>query len=256
MLPSIDDGAKDLPMALDMARAAVASGVTKTVCTPHIYQGLFDNTAEGIAAATDAFRAELAAADIPLEISYGADIQIVPDLSSGLRSGRLPTLNQSRYFLFEPPHHVASPGLLDLVHNTLSAGYVPIITHPERLAYAEADYDKFIEATRLGAWIQVTGGAFLGVFGPRVQKLAERFLRDGAVHIIASDGHNLKNRPPTMGPAREHVLPLVGEDEAKHLTETRPAAVWFDHDPQSVPKPIAVRPQAKVSLWRKLLGRG
>ena len=66
-------------------------------------------------------------------MSHGADIQIVPELVSGLQDGTLPTLHGSRYFLFEPPHHIAPPGLLELVHSALAAGFVPVITHPERL---------------------------------------------------------------------------------------------------------------------------
>ena len=162
MLPGIDDGARNLDMALEMARLAVADGITVTACTPHIYPGLFENTVEGISEAVDEFRVELERADIPRQITYGADIQITPELVAGLNAGSLPTINQSRYFLFEPPHHVAPPGMLDLLHNVIATGYVPVITHPERLSYIEEHYDQFIAAVQMGAWIQLTGGALLG----------------------------------------------------------------------------------------------
>lgn len=87
MLPGIDDGARDLDTALSMARLVVDDGITTTVCTPHIYPGLFDNTGEGIQAAVVDFRDALKRAQIPLEITSGADIQITPDLVHGLRSG-------------------------------------------------------------------------------------------------------------------------------------------------------------------------
>ncbi len=62
MLPGIDDGARDLDTALAMARIAVDDGIRVTACTPHIYPGLYENTADGIRQAIDAFRAELQAA--------------------------------------------------------------------------------------------------------------------------------------------------------------------------------------------------
>ena len=144
MLPGIDDGAPDLETSLQMARTAVEDGITLTACTPHIYPGMFENPVEGISAGVTALRSELQRAGIPLEITYGADIQIVPDLVEGLQEGRLPTLHQSRYFLFEPPHHVAPPRMNDLVYNAVVSGYVPVITHPERLTYVEGYYDQFM----------------------------------------------------------------------------------------------------------------
>lgn len=249
MLPGIDDGARDLASALAMARLAVADGIRHTVCTPHIYPGLYENTVAGIAAATGAFQAELRSAGIPLSVSYGADIQIVPDLVPGLQAGRLPTLHGSRYFLFEPPHHIQPPGMLELIHSAVAAGYVPIITHPERLTWAEGAYGQFAEAARLGAWIQLTGGSLLGVWGQRVKAFSERFLCDGITHLVASDGHNQSNRSPTLGPAREVLVTLVGEAEAERLVHERPAAVLANADPASVTPP-APAPPPRRRWWR------
>ena len=244
MLPDIDDGARDLDMALDMARLAVADGITTTVCTPHIYPGLFENTVPGIEAAVFDFRAALKAAEIPLEISYGADIQITPELISGLRSGTLPTLHNSRYFLFEPPHHIAPPGMLDLLHNVILSGYVPVITHPERLSYVEEYYDQFLEAVAMGAWLQITGGALLGRFGHRVKAISERFLAEGVVHLLASDGHNLKNRTPELSEARAAAALLVGEDEAQRMVHDRPRAILDDLEPGAVSPPHVQPPSS------------
>ena len=258
MLPGIDDGARNLDMALEMARLAVADGITVTACTPHIYPGLFENTVEGIREAVDGFRVELERADIPLQITYGADIQITPELVAGLNAGSLPTINQSRYFLFEPPHHVAPPGMLDLLHNVIATGYVPVITHPERLSYIEEHYDQFIQAVQMGAWIQLTGGALLGRFGGRVQKLSQRFLADGATHLLASDGHNLKNRTPELSEARAAAAIIVGEEEANRLVQERPRAILDNVDPTLVAsievKPALAQNDAKPGLWQRLFG--
>ena len=258
MLPGIDDGARNLDMALEMARLAVADGITVTACTPHIYPGLFENTVEGIREAVDEFRVELERADIPLQITYGADIQITPELVAGLNAGSLPTINQSRYFLFEPPHHVAPPGMLDLLHNVIATGYVPVITHPERLSYIEEHYDQFIAAVQMGAWIQLTGGALLGRFGGRVQKLSQRFLADGVTHLLASDGHNLKNRTPQLSEARAAAAIIVGEEEANRLVQERPRAILDNVDPTLVApidvKPPVVQNEVQPGLWRRLFG--
>lgn len=244
MLPGIDDGARDLDSALAMARLAVEDGISHTVCTPHIYPGLFENTVEGIRAATEQFRLELKKAEIPLEISFGADIQIVPELVQGLQRGSLPCINGSRYFLFEPPHHVSPPGMLDLLHNALSSGFVPIITHPERLTYIDQEYDTFIQAAQMGAWIQLTAGSLGGTWGRRVQAITERFLRDGVTHIIASDAHNLSNRTPQLSIIKDKLHALVGEEETEQLLTIRPGQVINNAPISEVSPP---KPQAPAS---------
>ena len=74
ILPGIDDGPTDLATSLEMARVAVADGITLTACTPHIYPGLFDNDAKGIAVAVGRFREHLEEAGIPLDITQGLSL--------------------------------------------------------------------------------------------------------------------------------------------------------------------------------------
>ena len=148
LLPGIDDGAPDRAVALAMARMAAADGIRTVACTPHIYPGLYENDRAGIRAAVEAFRGELASEGIALQITTGADTHLTPDLVEGLRSGRIATLADSRYFLFEPPHHVAPPRLADSVFQVLAAGYVPVVTHPERLTWIEEHYPLFSQLVR------------------------------------------------------------------------------------------------------------
>jgi protein-tyrosine phosphatase len=43
LLPSIDDGAKDLETSLDMLRIAEGDGIKKIIATPHFYRGYYEN---------------------------------------------------------------------------------------------------------------------------------------------------------------------------------------------------------------------
>ena len=238
MLPGIDDGPTDLETALEMARVAVADGITLTACTPHIYPGLFENDARSISAAADAFRGHLREASIPLEITTGADIQIVPELLDGLKSGRFPCLHGSRYFLFEPPHHTVPPRFLDTIFDALSAGFVPVITHPERLTWLDdKHYGWFVEAARQGAWIQVTAGAVTGRFRDQPQYWAERFLDDGLVHLLATDAHHYHHRPPLLAEGREAAAKWVGPEEAERLVLDRPQAIVENQEPGNIIPP-------------------
>ena len=234
MLPGIDDGAKDLATALEMARIAVQDGIEQTACTPHIYPGMYENESGGILSACQALQARLDYEGIKLRLSYGADTHLVPEMLTGIKNGRIPTLNGTRYFLLEPPHHVAPPQFKESVFNTVAAGYTPLITHPERLTWAEEHYEDFVELAHQGAWIQVTAGALTGRFGRNARYLAEQMLDDGIVHVIATDAHNIKSRAPLLAEGREAAIEWVGAEEAGRMVEERPLAVLENRDPGTV----------------------
>jgi len=232
LLPGVDDGAPDPATSLAMARIAVADGIQIMACTPHIYPGLYDNQGAAIRDAVAALQARLDEAGIALRLTHGADTHIATDLVAGLRSGRVPTLNDSRYFLLEPPHHVAPPRLEETVFNLLTAGYVPVITHPERLSWIADRYQAIVELARKGAWLQVTAGSLTGRFGAAAQHWAERLLDEGWVHILATDAHSVEGRPPLLAEGRRAAERWVGATEAGHLVTTRPRGILENSAPE------------------------
>ena len=235
LLPGIDDGPAELSVSLEMARMAVADGITVTACTPHIYPGLYDNDAQGIHRAIEAMRRVLAANDIPLQLVGGADVHLAPGLAEAIAEGRVPTLAGSRYLLLEPPHHVAPPNFEGVVFELMAAGIIPVITHPERLAWVEDHYDLFVRLARRGAWMQVTAGALTGRFGRRVKYWGERFVDEGHCMLLATDAHHPQRRPPLLAEAREAVAARLGAAEAGHMVQTRPAGIVSDLPPQALP---------------------
>ncbi len=261
LLPGVDDGAADLGTALAMARIAVDDGIKVIACTPHIYPGMYDNDGPAIRRAVAELQTRLEEADIPLRLTLGADAHIAPDLVAGLRAGRVPTLHDSRYFLLEPPHHVAPPRLADTVFDLLAAGYVPVITHPERLSWIEDHYETFVELARKGAWLQVTAGSLTGRFGKAARYWAERLLDEGWVHILATDAHGVDRRPPLLAEGQRVAERWLGAGEALHLVETRPQGILDNLQPERLPAAPALNVNAyaarsRSSWWRRLFGRG
>ena len=62
LLPGIDDGPATPEEALEMARIAVANGITAAHVTPHLHPGRWENDRAKIEAAVAAYRAALRAA--------------------------------------------------------------------------------------------------------------------------------------------------------------------------------------------------
>ena len=241
ILPKLCDGSQNLETSLAMAQMAVADGTTHLACTPHIYPGVYQNSMATIEPALKALQAELDARSIPLKLVIGADVHMVPEVMQGLKQGNIPTLHGSRYFLLEPSHHVPVPNFLEQIENFLHAGYIPVITHPERLRWLDNHYQEFVQASKLGAWIQITAGAITGHFGRNAKSLAEKFLQDGYVHIIASDAHNTEYRPPLMSQGVQAAIHLLGDTaEVMRMVIDRPQAILDNAEPTSVSIPAGL----------------
>jgi protein-tyrosine phosphatase len=261
LLPGIDDGSKDLAMSLAMARLASADGISTIACTPHILPGVYNNSGPTIRSAVTWLAEKLAEAGIPITVVTGADVHIAPDLALQLKDGRALTLNNSRYFLLEPPHHVLPPRLEDLIFGLQAAGYVPILTHPERLSWVEGHYDLIGRLVSSSVLMQITAGSVMGRFGRRPRYWAERMLDEGLCHLLATDAHNTEQRAPRMAEARDVVAQRLGDDEAINLVLRRPQGILNNVSPAELP-PV---PQDKAwqdgsdtetpTLWFNILRR-
>ena len=248
LLPGIDDGAATVADALAMAKAFADQGVRVVACTPHIVPGLYHNTGPDIRQRVAALQAEIDAVGISLRLVPGADNHVTPNFSARLREGHLLTLADSRYVLVEPAHHIATPRLEDLFLDLLSDGYVPILTHPERLSWIETNYPLMQRLAAKGVWMQVTAGSLVGRFGSRVKYWAERMLCDGHVHVLASDAHDPKRRPPELYAGARAAEALLGAEEARHLVSTRPEGVVADLAPGELPPlPQPIVPAANAA---------
>ena len=252
ILPGIDDGARDISTSLEMARIAVSDGTTHLACTPHIVPGIYDNKPKDIAKAIAELRLALLEAGIELQLVSGADVHIVPDIVNKLEIGELPVLGKSRYFLFEPTHHVLPPGIIPLCKRIIANGFVPVLTHPERLTWIENHYDIICKLDELGVAIQLTAMSITGEFGKRAQYWSQRLLDERRVDIVASDAHNTRSRPPGLSRARDAIVERLNEVEAQKMVQDNPARI-LENQPLS--KKQRVAEENKETNWRSFLSK-
>lgn len=225
-------------MSLEMAQQFVADGVDVVVCTPHIFPGVFPNTGPDIVNAVENLQSELDQAGIPLTLLAGADVHMAPDVVNGLKNGRILPINGGNYVLIEPPHHVPPPRIEEFFFGLTSAGYTPILTHPERLQWMSGRYEILQRLIDMGTWMQVTAGSLAGKFGTLAKDLAIRMLKEGKVHVLASDAHDTVSRPPSLGNSWQIAAQLVGEEEANLLVLERPLAIVTNRPAVSIASPI------------------
>ena len=228
LLPGIDDGPETLEDALGMARAAYEAGIHYAIVTPHLHLGRYENGLESIRAATAAFTWKLQQAQIPLEIAYGAEVRISPELASLVECGQVPfigELDRRQVVLVEFPHGHIPVGSDKMAEWLLMRDIIPMIAHPERNKDVMRKLDKIVPFVELGCLLQVTAGSITGRFGPRALVCANELLERGWVHVIASDAHNLSTRRPDLESGRAAAERIVGEAESWALVRDKPLAI-------------------------------
>lgn len=225
ILPGIDDGADSISTSLEMARIAHDDGIIAMACTPHITPGKYDNDSSTIIPAIGKLQQAIDDAGLDLQLFWGADIHVAPEMIQRISRGEWLTLAGTQYFLFEPPHHVLPPNLLKLAKSLLDRGLVPIVTHPERLSWIDKHYDVITALDEMGCPLQITAGAVVGRFGKRPRYWAERLLEEGRVDIIATDAHGVRHRPPLLAEGYHAAARIVGEERAWNMVSENPRLV-------------------------------
>lgn len=230
ILPGLDDGPPDLAASLAMCRLAVADGITHMAATPHFCPPFYRHGPREISRAVAALAQALAREGIPLRLYPGADVSQRADVLGLARSRRLPTLaGHGRYFLLEPVSG-GRRALASLVGQLRTLGLRAVITHPERLAGPAGNWAWLERLVQRGCLVQITAMSLFGGFGASAQKRAEDLLTRGLVHLVASDAHSTRRRPPLLSPARERLTDLVGAEAAQRLIRDWPLAVLERRD--------------------------
>ncbi|HEV8202373.1 MAG TPA: CpsB/CapC family capsule biosynthesis tyrosine phosphatase [Candidatus Polarisedimenticolia bacterium] len=255
LLPGIDDGAKQLEETLEFLRIARRDGITAVTATPHMKPGVYDNTRtaifESIAKVKEAARGDEAE---KIELLPGAEVYFTADVVERAKAGELMTVaDRGKYMLLELPYQQLPMKVDDTIFQLRLLGITPIMAHPERVAYYLEDFERVAASVRLGALTQVTGNSITGLFGSKARDFAVRMLERNLIHILASDSHDVRYRPPTLSDARNAVAKLAGAATAHRLVEDNPAAILAGQEIASDPEPQA--PPARRGLLSRLFRR-
>ncbi len=231
LLPGIDDGAKDLAQALNMARQAVADGIVISVLTPHHLNGVYRNPARHVREQCANFCSELRSHGIALDVRPGSECHLVPELPAALAEGSALTIaDRKRAVLVELPVHSVPLGATSILEDILAMGLRPLIAHPERNGELIATTEKLAEWIEMGCLAQVTAQSCTGQFGPQIQDAARRMVCAGLVQVMASDAHRDRRRIPQLSRGRDVVAQWTSPDVARLLTEDIPRGLADGQD--------------------------
>lgn len=196
ILPSIDDGSKDMEMSIKMLRVAEEKGTKVIVATPHYIRGIYENHYDEMATLHEELKLASVAAGINIEILLGQEIMLDKYSLKLCKEEKLRGINGTSYMLIEFPMDRLPKDTFELIYELRLLGIKPIVAHPERYPYiyqAPTTINNFIEENCL---FQVNGASLQGLFGKKVEKCAKLLVQQGLVNFIASDAHSINRRCP------------------------------------------------------------
>jgi protein-tyrosine phosphatase len=211
-LPGVDDGARDDTEALAMLTAAVSDGIATIVATPHSHHV----DAAGVLAGVKRLNAVAHEARIDITILPGHEARISAELTNRYHDGSLLTLNGTRWLLLECylfddwPLHLVERS----VDRLLAAGLQPLLAHAERYPFVQRHPDALASLIGRGIPIQINAGSLFLRQVDVERKTAETLLRTRTAHVIASDAHNARYRPPALRAAYERAAEIAGDESA------------------------------------------
>jgi protein-tyrosine phosphatase len=249
LLPGLDDGSNSMDTSVEMAKLAVADGITHVICSPHANSNYAFDPAVNAARAAE-LRARLAQQNIPLTLGSGCDFHLSFDNVNRAKADPARfSINGLSYLLVEIPDYGLPPGLTETFYELQLAGLTPILTHPERNPTLQKEPERMMDWLRGGVLIQVTADSLTGHKGKHAQRMAHDLLEKRWVHFLATDAHNTTSRPPRMRDAHNMVASQYGASYAHALCLTNPLAVFLGKQFEVAEEPRGLYDEVKEPNW-------
>ena len=217
ILPQVDDGPDRLSESLTLLRRSYQQGVEIMVSTCHFYadeddpQSFLDRRNAAFQRVREAM---LRDAEVYPMIVLGAEVLYFPGISEARDIEKL-TIGSGRTMLVEPPMAPWSDDMLDEIAELgENLGCRPVIAHVDRYMRMLKDKHLLNRVLERNLLVQVNASWFLD---PKTVKTAVRNLKQGKIHLIGSDCHNLLGRSPNLGQARQQAKAFGAEAEFEEL---------------------------------------
>lgn len=190
ILPGIDDGSPDLKTSIELIKGLLALGVNKSIATPHIIGDMFRNNPETIGNALDALKKELVRQKINFDVSAAAEYMLDSYFYELLNKGNPLLTIRDKMILteFSYASRPDDPGKLSFA--IITAGYTPILAHPERYPYYYGNLKMIHHLADLGFLLQVNLLSLTGYYGKEAAKVSQYIIKNDLASFVGTDLHH------------------------------------------------------------------
>lgn len=186
ILPGVDDGVETMEESLSILKAYEEAGIREVWFTPHIMEDIPNRTA--------ALRQQFT----NLQVAYKGRLRLhlaAENMMDGLFEERLEArdllpIGDGR-LLVETSYFNPPCDLKGILRRVQSAGFFPLLAHPERYMYMEER--QYSELKTMGVEFQLNLTSLTGAYGPEAKAKAEYLLRNGMYNFSGTDLHRAES---------------------------------------------------------------
>lgn len=215
ILPGMDDGSHNVAESISMVSMQKAQGVSTVIATPHFYAN--DENVESFIKrrekALTALQKEIP--DIMPEIILGAEVRYYQGISrmADLQALRI---ENSKLLLLEMPVATWTEYIIKELTELSSKSSIQIVL---------AHIDRYLRLQKEAVWYRIQdSGILMQVNASFVTSFATKrkaisLMKEGRIHFIGSDCHNMTTRPPQIGKAFEVIQKKLGDEYISQMNE-------------------------------------
>ncbi len=189
LLPGIDDGSKNIENTQELITSLIEIGFSDFITTPHIIEGLWDNTESGIKNTFNETVNQLHSKNILAPKRTAAEYMMDYRFHESVKTTPLLTLKDN-YLLVEMSYYNPPVQLYEILFDIQLAGYIPILAHPERYTFYEKNYAEYKKLKNAGCKFQLNLLSSVGYYGKDAADTADRLLGEGMYDFSGSDVHH------------------------------------------------------------------
>lgn len=248
LIPDIDDGSCSLFETIEMLRMAHDKGTRAMVATPHAFLPPFIN--DDPLRVHDAYAAMIRRLNRlggngehdflqEMALYLGAENCVSPEFLRALKERAVFTLNGGKYILLEFPPYLAFETAEIAVARVLESGLVPVLAHVERYDFFERQPARLGVLREQGCVTQINASSIVGTNGfgnSNGRKRDKKKSRNGSsysltlvelglIDIIASDSHDVHERPPDLDAAYRVLAERFPEKAVRNWMWENPARI-------------------------------
>lgn len=207
ILPCMDDGSRSVEESLEMLRISAEQNVHTVVLTPHFYathdhpERFIKRRARSLELLSQCDLSALPALVPAAEVTYFEGITEMDELS-------LMRVGNTSSVLIEMPFRQWTIRMVDDILDIQSRPHFSvIIAHVERYASFQSS-DVLMHLIANGVKMQANAESFCTLL---TKRKTFQLLKNGFIHLLGTDCHNLTSRPPVLGCAIERITTRCGD---------------------------------------------
>lgn len=216
VLPKMDDGSHSVAESIAMMQAQASQGVTTVIATPHFYPNdeSVASFLERRSRSVEMLREQCADDGLP-SLRLGAEVRYYPGISRMEGISAL-CIEGSKLLLLEMPMSCWTKSMVrELIEMSGRDGICLVLAHIDR--YLSLQSREVWSSLLDNGILMQTNASFFSAFITRRKAIS--LLKEGYVHLLGSDCHNMTSRPPQIGRALDIIQKRFGADYLCQMNE-------------------------------------